>query len=109
MHQVRHDFIVRHLMKEMPPGTNADFDGWIKGLSFEPTYKGSSLDPASDYASVTLPKMRGVHMAAEEMAGRQLLMHDKFNACHVTDIEGPKPLVEPLCHPNPKPNPNPKP
>ena len=97
MHQVRHDFVIRHRMKKMPPGTNTDHDRANEGLSLEPTYKGLSLDPASDYASVTLPKLRGVPMAAEEMAGRQLLMHEKFNACHVTDIEGAKHLVETLC------------
>ena len=97
MHQVRHDFIIRNRIKKMPPGTNTHNDRFNEGLSLEPTYKGLSLDPASDYASVTLPKLRGVPMAAEEMAGRQLLMHEKFNACHVTDIEGAKHLVETLC------------
>ena len=97
MHQVRNDYIIRHRIKKMPPGTDQENDKYNEGLSFEPTYKGLSLDPASDYASVTLPTLRGEIMSAEDMAGRQLLMHEKFNACHVTDIEGAKHLVETLC------------
>lgn len=73
----------------MPPGTHAGSDNQLKGLILDPT--------APEYVSKTLPKLRGEHMQAENMAGKQLLLHEKFNACHVCDIEGAKHLVDTLC------------